>query len=75
MSATTYAAYARSVLDNAALILFIVGLVLFALGDLLWLVRNTLDRPMNLRVTGGLVGTGILLLSLGLVALVADAGS
>lgn len=75
MSATTYAGYARSVLDNAALILFIVGLVLFALGDLLWLVRNTFDRPMNVRVTGGLVGTGILLLSLGLVALVADAGS
>ncbi|MCB9482538.1 MAG: hypothetical protein H6674_10640 [Dehalococcoidia bacterium] len=62
-------------LDNAALILFIVGLALFALGDLLWLVRNTFDRPMNLRVTGGLVGSGILLLSLGLVALVADAGS
>ena len=75
ISATTYAGYARSVLDNAALILFIVGLALFALGDLLWLVRNTFDRPMNLRVTGGLVGSGILLLSLGLVALVADAGS
>ncbi len=62
-------------LDNIALVLFIVGLVLFVLGDLLWLVRNTFERPMNVRVTGGLVGSGILLLSLGLVALVAGAGS
>lgn len=59
-------------LDNIALILFIVGFVLFVVGDVLWLVRNTFNRPMNVRVTGGLVGSGILLLSAGLVALVAS---
>ncbi|MGE3962017.1 MAG: hypothetical protein AB7F65_10080 [Dehalococcoidia bacterium] len=62
-------------LDNLPLILFVVGLALFVIGDLLWLVRNTFDRPMNLRVTGSLVGAGILLLSLGLIALVAGVDS
>jgi|GEM_PF-3695345 len=52
-----------------------MGLVLFVVGDILWLVRNTFDRPMDVRVTGGLVGSGILLLSAGLVALVAGAGN
>lgn len=59
--------------DQIPLILFIVGLTLFVMGDLLWLVRNTFNRPMNLRLTGGLVGSGILLLCLGLVTLVAGA--
>jgi len=62
------------VLDHIPLTLFIIGIVLFAIGDLLWLVRNTFDRPMNIRVTGGFVGSGIVLLSLGLIALVVDAG-
>ena len=72
VSDTTYARYPRSVLDNLPLILFVVGLVLFATGDLLWLVRNTFNRPMNMRLTGGLVGTGVVLLTLGLVTLVAS---
>ena len=61
-------------LDQLPLILFGIGIVLFVIGDVLWLVRNTFDRPMNVRVTGGLVGSGILLLSAGLIALVATAG-
>lgn len=61
-------------LEHLPLVLFGIGLVLFVVGDVLWLIRNTFDRPMNIRVTGGLVGSGILLLSAGLVALVADAG-
>jgi len=75
ISGTTYAAYPRSVLEHLPLVLFGIGLVLFVAGDILWLVRNTFDRPMNIRVTGGLVGSGILLLSAGLVALVAGAGN
>lgn len=62
-------------LEHLPLVLFGIGLVLFVAGDILWLVRNTFDRPMNIRVTGGLVGSGILLLSAGLVALVAGAGN
>jgi hypothetical protein len=62
------------VLDNLPLILFGIGLVLFVAGDLLWLVRNTFNRPMNTRLTGGLVGAGVLLLCVGLIALVATAG-
>lgn len=57
--------------DELPLILFIIGIVLFVVGDLLWLVRNTFNRPMNMRLTGGLVGSGVLLISAGLVALVA----
>jgi hypothetical protein len=63
------------VLDRLPLILFIAGLILFVVGDLLWLVRNTFNRPMNVRVTGGLVMSGVGLLCLGLIALVATAGS
>lgn len=62
-------------LEHLPLVLFGIGLVLFVVGDILWLVRNTFDRPMNIRVTGGLVGSGILLLSAGLVALVAGPGN
>ncbi len=61
-------------LDNVALILFAVGLALFVVGDVLWLVRNTFNRPMNTRLTGGLVGIGVLLICAGLIALVATAG-
>ncbi len=62
------------VLDNVPLILFGVGLVLFVIGDVLWLTRNTFNRPMNVRVTGGFVASGVLLLCVGLIALVATAG-
>ncbi len=54
-------------MDTLTLALVVGGLVLFVVGDVLWLVRNTFDRPMNLRVTGSLVGVGIALMSLGLL--------
>ena len=62
-------------LDNLPLILFAIGLALFVSGDVLWLVRNTFNRPMNTRMTGGLVGSGVLLICVGLIALVATAGN
>jgi predicted acyltransferase len=52
--------------DTAPLVLFIAGVVLFVLGDILWLIRNTFSRPMNLRLSGGMVGVGIALISIGL---------
>jgi len=52
--------------ETAPLILFIAGLVLFVAGDALWLLRNTFNRPMNLRLTGALVAGGIVLISIGL---------
>lgn len=62
-------------LDNLPLILFAIGLALFVVGDVLWLVRNTFNRPMNMRLTGVLVGAGILLICVGLIAVVATAGN
>ncbi|MDA0271479.1 MAG: hypothetical protein O2798_11025 [Chloroflexi bacterium] len=53
--------------DQLTLALVVTGLVLFVVGDLLWLVRNTFSRPMNMRLTGGLIATGIVLISLGLL--------
>lgn len=61
-------------LENLPLILFAIGLALFVVGDVLWLVRNTFNRPMNTRLTGSLVGSGVLLICIGLIALVATAG-
>ncbi len=52
--------------DTLTLALLICGIVLFLAGDILWLARVTMSRPMNLRVTGGLVGAGVLLIALGL---------
>ena len=69
-----YSGYPQAVLDNLPLVLFAVGLALFVIGDVLWLVRNTFNRPMNTRLTGGLVGVGVVLICAGLVALVATAG-
>lgn len=67
--------YPARVPDLLPLALFAVGLTLFVVGDVLWLVRNTFSRPMNLRLTGGLVVSGVILMGLGLAALVAsDAG-
>lgn len=59
-------------MSNAPLILFLAGLALFVAGDALWLLRNTFKRPMNVRVTGGLVAGGVLLMVIGLVILVAS---
>lgn len=53
--------------ENLTLILFLAGLAMFVVGDLLWLVRNTFDRPMHIRVTGGLIAAGMLLITIGLV--------
>jgi hypothetical protein len=60
--------------DQLTIILVVTGLVLFVGGDLLWLVRNTFSRPMNLRVTGGLIIAGIALMSLGLLRFALTAG-
>jgi len=60
--------------DTAPLVLFIAGVVLFVLGDILWLVRNTFSRPMNLRLSGGMVAVGIALISIGLVWFALTAG-
>lgn len=53
--------------ENLTLILFLAGLAMFVVGDLLWLVRNTFNRPMHIRVTGGLIAAGMLLITIGLV--------
>ncbi len=60
--------------DNLTLVLFLVGFALFAIGDVLWLVRNTFSRPMDVRVTGGLVVTGIVLMTVGLARWAVAAG-
>lgn len=52
--------------DTVPLVLFLAGVVLFILGDILWLVRNTFSRPMDLRLSGGMVAAGIALISTGL---------
>ena len=46
------------------------GLALFIAGDVLWLARNTLSRPMDIRITGGLVAAGVLLMGAGLLSIV-----
>lgn len=53
-------------IETVPLLLFLGGLALFVAGDVLWLLRNTFNRPMNLRLTGGLVGGGIAAISMGL---------
>ncbi len=50
--------------------LLVSGIVLFVAGDLLWLVRNTFQRPMDIRLTGSLVALGVMLIGAGLVSLV-----
>jgi uncharacterized membrane protein YidH (DUF202 family) len=57
----------RCRLSNTVALLFIlVGLALFVIGDLMWLVRHTLSRPMNMQVTGGFVAVGVALMVVGL---------
>ena len=55
------------------LVLVLAGLALFVAGDALWLMRQTLNRPMNVRVTGGLVGAGIALVAAAILLFVVDA--
>jgi hypothetical protein len=59
-------------MDSIALALLGSGLALFVAGDALWLVRNTFKRPMDMRITGGLVGAGVLLMAAGLAVLAAS---
>ncbi|MDA1010883.1 MAG: hypothetical protein O2888_05350 [Chloroflexi bacterium] len=59
-------------MHTAALGLLVTGMALFVTGDLLWLVRNTFNRRMDMRVTGGLVASGVLLMGAGLIAFVAS---
>lgn len=61
-------------MDNVPIWLFGVGIALFVIGDLLWLMRNTLNRPMNLKLTGTLVGVGVACLTTGLVMWAVSAG-
>ncbi len=55
-------------MESTAVGLLAVGLSLFIAGDFLWLVRNTFKRPMDMRLTGGLVAVGVLLMGGGLLA-------
>ncbi|MEX1021747.1 MAG: hypothetical protein WD058_01245 [Dehalococcoidia bacterium] len=57
------------------LVLFVSGLVLFVVGDALWLLRNTFNRPMNVRLTGALILAGVVLLTAGLGAWAVGAGA
>lgn len=50
-----------------SMLLMLAGLALFVVGDVLWLLRNTFSRPMDMRVTGTLVFGGVGLMSLGLL--------
>lgn len=61
--------------DTLLLVVFLAGLAMFVVGDILWLVRNTFNRPMNLRLTGGLVIGGVVLLSFGLLGFALQAGN
>jgi hypothetical protein len=54
------------------LILILVGLALFLAGDVMWLARNTMSRPMDIRVTGSLVGLGVLVMGAGLLVFVLE---
>lgn len=61
--------------DTITLWLFLAGLALFVTGDLLWLLRNTFNRPMQMRVTGALIGAGIVLLTIGLAMFAVRGGA
>lgn len=63
-------AYSRPVNDGLTLVLLITGLLLFVAGDIMWFARHMMDRPMEIRVTGSLVGAGVLLIGLGMLRLV-----
>ena len=53
--------------EPLTLAFLVSGMVLFLIGDLLWLIQVTLSRPMNLRQTGGLVLGGVVLIAIGLL--------
>jgi hypothetical protein len=52
-----------------ALLAFLVGLGLFAAGDAVWMLSRRREQPLDLRLTGGLVLVGVLVMGLGLVLL------
>jgi hypothetical protein len=56
--------------DGLTLALFVTGLVLFVAGDVLWFARHMRDRPMDVRLTGALIGGGVLIIGLGMLRLV-----
>jgi hypothetical protein len=60
--------------EQLTLILFLAGLAMFIVGDLLWLVRNTFNQPMHIRVTGGLIAGGMLLITIGLARFAVGGG-
>lgn len=55
-------------MKTLALALIIPGVVLFAAGDLIWLVRNTFSRPLPMRTAGALIILGIAFIGAGLVS-------
>ncbi len=52
-----------------ALAAFLIGLLLFLAGDVVWMLSRRRDEPLDLRLTGGLVFGGVALMVLGLVLL------
>ena len=52
-----------------ALAAFLVGLVLFLAGDVVWMLSRRREEPLDLRLTGGLVFGGVAVMGLGLALL------
>ena len=52
-----------------ALLAFLVGLVLFLAGDVLWALSQRRKEPLDLRLTGGVILAGVAVMLLGLVLL------
>ena len=59
--------YPEAMAGTLALLFLVSGIVLFVIGDFLWLIQVTMSRPMNVRVTGGLVLGGVVLIAIGLL--------
>ena len=49
------------------LVLAVTGIALFVAGDLAWLLRQTFDRPISMRVSGTLLGSGVVLFAIALL--------
>lgn len=62
--------YPRPVIDGLTLTLLAVGLALFVLGDVMWFARHMRDRPMSIRVTGSLIGGGVIIIGIGMLRIV-----
>lgn len=54
-------------MDVVIYVLLAVGMLLFLAGDLWWFARYSLNRPMEMKRTGVLVGSGVLLISIALL--------